>query len=369
VNRQNGATEKENQGIQPESGGNEVPADFANPPDTTRKFESSVIPIMPTIKGKVVQPPLLESSRLKKQGRQVRKSINKSARQVSMELTEETVRRKTVSDTIQHPATMLPAAVCLISGIYFFSLSSFFGGAGVAIVIASISGVAAVVAYSVRYPKSFQINTRELTERFDIAREQLEQAQLNGLRKTLSAGFMSISSSEGLLVLDQLSSEYEQLKSALAQQRFTDALSVSVLPALAEETYRKGLGVLSDTLDLMNMVRTPGKEKLEKEMDQVEGEIKILENDRTQVDRLKFKEDVLASLEERLISVDRLKLWVDQLLHQARRCEATIHASRIELAKVRAGGTKSSLDSIIRVLEERIKQVKEVQDEINRLGY
>ena len=346
MNRQNRSTEKQNHGIQPDNGGNEVSvSDFVGLPDTAKKFEST---------------------RLKKQAK---KSISKPARQVSIELTEETIRRKAFSDTIQHPATMLPAAVCLISGGYFFILSPIFGGAGVAIAFASISGVAAVASYSGRYPKFYQRNTRELTERFNIAREQMEQEQLNALRKTINAGFMSISSSEGSTVLDQLSNEYDQLKASLGQQRLTDPLSVSVISALAEETYRRGLGVLCDTLDLMNVARTPGKEKLENEIAQVEGDIELLKNDRSQLDRLKLKEEVLASLKERLISVNGLILWVELLLYQAQRCEATLQASRIELATVRAGSTRSSVDSVIKVLEERIKQAKEVQDEVHRLGF
>jgi len=126
---------------------------------------------------------------------------------------------------------------------------------------------------------------------------------------------------------------------------------------------------LSDTMDLMNIVRTIDTETLKKEIAQVESELKLLENDRSQLDWLKLKEDVLSSLKEQLKSVNRLNLWVEQLLYQAQRCEATLHAARIELTQVRVGGTKSSLDSIIKVLEDRIKQVKEVQEEINRLGY
>ncbi len=331
-----------------------------------RGLETPIAPNITKSNDKTVPIPLVESSYLKKQ---VKKDIGKPVRQFSIELTEETIRRKTFSDTLQHPATMLPAAVCLISGGYFFLLSPIFGGAGVASVLASISCVAAIASYSVQYPKLFQRNIRQLTEQFDIAREQMEQEQLIALRKTISDGFMSVGHTESLAVLDQLSNEYEQLKTSLAQQRTMDPLSISVIPALVEETYRRGLGILSDTLDLMNLVRTPGKEKLEKEIEQVESDIKLIRNDRTQLDWLKLKEEVLASLKERLISINRLKLWVEQLLYQAQRCESTIRTTRIELAKVRAGGTKSNLDSIIRVLEERIEQVIKVQDEINRLGY
>jgi hypothetical protein len=296
-------------------------------------------------------------------------SIRWPARQVSIELTEGTVRRKTFSDAIQHPATILPAAVGLISGGYFLILSPVFGRSEVAIGLASICCLAAAANFSVRYPKLFQGNARELKEQFDIARALMEQDQLDTLQATIKEGFTTIGSHQGLDALDQLSHQYQQLKTSLSQERLTDSLSVAVIPGLAEETYRRGLGVLSDTMDLMNIVRTIDTETLKKEIAQVESELKLLENDRSQLDWLKLKEDVLSSLKEQLKSVNRLNLWVEQLLYQAQRCEATLHAARIELTQVRVGGTKSSLDSIIKVLEDRIKQVKEVQEEINRLGY
>jgi hypothetical protein len=367
MNSQNKATDKQNQRIRPVSDATIVPvSNLVNRPDNMEGSESDIVPITSKVAVKTVQLSLNETSSRKKP---VTKRIGKPARQVSLEVTEDSVRRKTFSDNMQHPATILPAAVGLISVGYFFLLSPMFGEEWTAIVIASISFIVAIVSYSVRYANLFQRNMLELTERLDIAREQMEKEQLNVLQKTISAGFMSFGSTEGLAVLDQLSNEYTQLMMSLAQQRSTDPLSVTIIPALVEETYRKGLDVLSDTLDLMNIVRTPGNEKLEKEIAQVEDDIKLLQNDQSQLDWLKLKEEVLATLKERLISVNRLNLWVEQLLYQAQRCEATVHASRIELTKVRAGGTTSSLDSIIKVLEERIKQVKEVQDEINRLGY
>jgi hypothetical protein len=364
---QNRTTDRQNQRIRLVSDANIEPvSSFVSRPDNTQKSGYDLSQIISNGDGETAQKSVIESSRLKKQ---VRKSIGTPARQVSLEVTEDTIRRKTFSDSMQHPATMLPAAACLIAVGYLFLLSPMFGGEWMAIVIASISGVAPIVSFSIRYPKLFQKNALELTEQFDIAREQMEKEQLNTLEKTISAGFVTIGSNEGLAVLEQLTNEYQQLMTSLGQQRSNDPLSVSVIPALVEETYRKGLDVLSDTLDLMNIVRTPGQEKLEKEIAQVESDIKLLENDQSRADWLKLKEDVLATLKERLTSVNRLKLWVEQLLYQAQKCEATVHTSRIELTTVRAGGTRSNLDSIIKVLEERIKQVKEVQDEIDRLGY
>ncbi len=301
--------------------------------------------------------------------KRVKSSLGKPARYISIQLSERSVRRKTMSDSLQHPVTILSTGICLASAGYLLLLSPMFGGGVVTIVVASLSGAAAVGSCWLRYPGTFERNTRELAIRLDIEREQTEQEYLDSLRETLKGGFASISWPEGLDILSQLTNEYEQLQISLSQQRQTDPLSLSTIPALADETYRRGLAVLSDTLELMNIVRTPLKENLEEKIAQVELDIQRMKTDSSRSDWLKLKQDDLTSLKERLASISRLILSIEQLLYQARRCEATLHGSRVELAKIRAGGAKSNLDSIIQVLEERIRQVKEVQEEINKLGY
>ena len=297
------------------------------------------------------------------------KVAKRAKRNVSQEISDAAIRRKTISDTLQHPVTLIPVAVCILSAGYLVMLSPIFGGGLGTFVLIPVSGIMAVASFSINYPRKYLENTRELIEKLDAERRQQEEAELHELRETLQAGFLGVKSVEGIRALDELFSEYEQLHTALEQQRATDPLAVSVIPALAGETFRRGLGVLSDTLDLMNVIHTPGREKLEREIMDVEQEVAGIEDDQSQEARLKLKKEIFDSLKQRLDSLTKLQLWVEQLLYQAQRCEASLHATRIELATIRAGSTKSSVDSVVEALQERINQVKAVQDELSKMGY
>jgi len=209
---------------------------------------------------------------------------------------------------------------------------------------------------------------RGMMERISIEKEKKEQDDLKELFETLQSGFSNIDSIEATRVINGLFNEHEQLQTALRQQRSTDPLSVTILPALAVETYRRGLSVLSDTLDLMNVIQTPGRLKLEKDIILLEDEIESLKEN-LEEDRVELKKEALGSLRDRLNKLSKLQLSVDQLLYQAQRCEASLQNTRIQLATIRAGSTKTSVDSVIEVLQERINQVKEVQEEFNKLGY
>jgi serine/threonine protein kinase len=282
---------------------------------------------------------------------------------------ESAIRRKTVSNTLQLPATQTPLAVCILSTTYMVLLSPIFGFQLATGIIIGVSGAGALVSYAVNYPREYQKNSDELRIFLEDEHRLMEEAELNRLQLTLQTGFLSVSSMEGTTALDELSNEYQQLQSALEQQRATDPLSMSVIPALTGETYRRGLSVLSDALDLMNVINTPSREKLEREIIMIEKEVEALQNDPLEAERFKLKKEILESSKYRITTLGKLQLWVEQLLYQARRCEDALHSTRIELATIRAGATKISVDSVVQTLQERINQVKEVQDEITRLGY
>jgi hypothetical protein len=260
-------------------------------------------------------------------------------------------------------------AICILGAFYLIILSPIFGGTLGAGILIGISAATAGGTYVARYQKEHLRVTRELMNRLEAERLQAQDEELQELRDTLESGFLSIDCTEGNRTLEGLISEYEELQPALSQQRSTDSLSVSLIPALAGETYRRGLGVLSDALDLRNIIHTPGREKLEKEIAELEKEVEALKGDENQAARLSLKQEMLASVKERVEQSNKLQLHFDQLLYQAQRCEAALHSTRIELATARAGGTKSTVDSVIETLRERINQVKEVQEELTRMGY
>jgi hypothetical protein len=83
---------------------------------------------------------------------------------------------------------------------------------------------------------------------------------------------------------------------------------------------------------------------------------------------VQIKEQIMISHKERLELIGRLELRVDELLHQANRCEATLHQTRIELAALKADSAEASVSEVIQSLQSTISQAKEVQDEMKKLG-
>ena len=174
----------------------------------------------------------------------------------------------------------------------------------------------------------------------------------------------------GFKALMELESEYRQLQAVLNRRKETDPLSVAYVPALAEETYRQGLGVLQDGVTLVQAIRSPGKEALEERIREQEEEVRAFEQegtDEAQV-RIRLREEAIASTREQLELVQRQQLRVDELLHQCGQCVSALNRSRIEMAALKVEGARTSVDAITASLRKTIDQAKQVQEELKRLG-
>ncbi len=115
------------------------------------------------------------------------------------------------------------------------------------------------------------------------------------------------------------------MQPVLRRHADTDPLLLADVPALARETYRRGLEVLVDALDLVRASSAPGRDELEQGIDHVEQEMAAGKADETESAWVLLNEDRLTSYRERLALLDHLDLQTGQLLHQAARCETSLH--------------------------------------------
>ena len=196
-----------------------------------------------------------------------------------------------------------------------------------------------------------------------------ERPGLEQLQEAIRSGLSSLDPDTGLKVFQKLVYEYEQLQPVLDRKKGTDPLSIAHIPPLVEGTYRRGLSVLADALELMRAIRLPDRDRLRAEVVQLEREIESVKGDDTQGTRLKMKEETLASHVERLEMVKQQQLRVDELLHQCGRCEASLHRTRVQLASLRAEGSETGVSAVTETLRKTIDQAREVQEELKRLGY
>ncbi len=287
-------------------------------------------------------------------------------------LSEETIRKALRSDALQHPATIIPLASCLLSTIYIVLYAPIFGGSIIAFVLIIGSGLAAIGSFFwrffIRFNEEYVKKTQELLDAMDREGGARYRADLRQKRERLQIGFLDGNCPEGLKVVQALVHEYEQLQPILASRRMSDPLSIAHIPVLVEETHQLGLSVLGHALELIKTIQSPHIRRLRTEMTILENEILSLEEDDPQSARAQIKEQTLISHKERLEMIARLELRVDELLHQANRCEATLHQTRIELAELKADSTETSVSEVIQALQQTIHQAKEVQEEMKRLG-
>ena len=284
-------------------------------------------------------------------------------------LSEEAIKRDVRRDALKHPVTL----VSLILAILFFIIMLVppFGPLW-AIILLIISAIASVGSffwlYSLRYDREYERRTQKLLERHDQEADQRGQTELQRLKDDIQTGFSRINLAEGLKALQELVYEYDQLQPALDRGRETDPLAVAHIPALAEETYRQGLGVLAGCLDLMREIRSPNNQKLEAEVADLETQIGAMEKDDTQMERLNMLKATVASHKERLGLIQQQSLRVDGLLHQSDSCEASLHRTRIELAALKADNLDARVSAVTDALQSTINQAKEVQEELKKLG-
>jgi hypothetical protein len=265
---------------------------------------------------------------------------------------------------------MIPLSVAFLAGAYRFILAPEAGAGGPALAAASAALVAAGAAFFVVLPKAYhgiaEARAQELSERT----HEREHQELRGLGESLGLGFAAAESTEGVEVLRRLSDEYQQLGPALAREAGGIGLVNAQVPGLATETYRRGLSVLVDALELTTTARTPGPERLRAEIVSLEREIASLQYETGHEPRLALRRRALDSHRERLAMLEDLQLQIDQLFSQARQCEAALHRTRITMAALRVGGeTGSDPESVIRALQRTIEQARAVQDEVRKLGY
>jgi len=188
-------------------------------------------------------------------------------------------------------------------------------------------------------------------------------------RESLEAGFSEINSSDGLSALQRLVYEYAQLQPLLDRKRASDSIGVVHITASVGETYRLGLSLLHDGLELMRAVRPSERRRLEAELPELEEKIEAARAVQSQGERVKLMQETMDSHLERLDIMQKQRLRVEKLLHLSGHCEASLHRTRMELAALRAADSELNVTEATESLRRTIDQAKEIQEELKKLGF
>jgi hypothetical protein len=165
-----------------------------------------------------------------------------------------------------------------------------------------------------------------------------------------------------------LSDEFEAVAEVVGRSDSgSPANLAALLPDLAQETYGHGMSALSDAVDLLEFAEGPGHRRLVSELEEVE---RRLAADAYPDERARSRDrERLTSHRQLLDRHGEARQRACDLLFEAERCSTALAEARIELAAARASGVHGDVDTVVQTLQATIRHVREVQDELRRLGY
>jgi hypothetical protein len=198
----------------------------------------------------------------------------------------------------------------------------------------------------------------------DQERGRRDAAEAARLRQRLRDGFSLVRSEAGAGSFERLEEANQQLQIVMRERRTSDSVTLSLVPALAQETYRRGLSVLDDALELMRASYGFDSEQIRDEIEQLKSPATEPNTSAWQL----LHEQRLSLYQRRLEGHERLRLDIDRLLYQADRCETSLYETRLHLAAIKAGTSEQSLASVIEALRTTVEQARATQDELRRMA-
>ncbi len=279
------------------------------------------------------------------------------------------VARAVRSESIQHPTTLFPAAVALLSGLYMGLVS--FDATSLAVAVGSglLSVASYIFHYFVRGEKIAENYIKELKEkRKDYKKQQVEDIE----EKCKAAGF-----TEGQQAARELLEAYTRLYQFLKEKsKKVKSQTAQRFMILAEETYDQGVQFLNKALVLYQALVQIDEEKLIKELRAWQKEVKNLEKYRNKDEGQ--KDLVIKVLQEKINSHrKRLELFSErgetlkQMMDQCEVLEATLDSTYLEVVDLIADDPffmSSRHDNAASNLERAVAAARKAEDRLRNLG-
>jgi hypothetical protein len=278
------------------------------------------------------------------------------------------VPRRTIStariigNALQEPLALASLFVFALSVVYSRKLAPEIGLGWLALLIAFGSGAVAAgaVVVGTRAGLAHRREDEEIARiEAELAQETraLEEATQRTVRD-LRTGFEALGMVRALRVLDALVDEYAGVRAAATRTDGSLSMTAAhVLPTIAEETYNRGLRVLSEALASMEPARPSDQRRIEGELEDAIAAAAVPS---------KSASERVNHWQERLAELHANRARADELLLAAEKCESALHKVRTTLASMRADESEARVRTVVETLESTLKQVREVQDKFRK---
>jgi hypothetical protein len=274
------------------------------------------------------------------------------------------VQRAVLKETLQHPLTILPAAVSALSLLYMGLISFDPGSFGIGFGAALFGAGVWVVNYFFRGEHFAAERVRQL-------RAQREQGRA-ALATELRADCEAAEFAAGTRAAEELTQAYENLRHLLAGRAAGGDMSAVRFAVLADDTYQEGLQLLTAALETHRALRDIDADRLRNELRTWTRELASLEGRhgheaaptashealRTKIDghrrRLGAYDDHAAGMEKVLAQCETLESALETAYLQV----LDLGNESTQLVQGQAAARLESAVTAARAVEERLRAVQ-----------
>ncbi|MFL6203801.1 MAG: protein kinase domain-containing protein [Acidimicrobiales bacterium] len=278
-------------------------------------------------------------------------------------------------DSLLDPLTLTGLTIAGLALIFLMVLSPELGMGGLAAAVLVLGGLAGAGSFAWRWSTARRQHQAQLaqeqTARDARAHAESVERDRSETRQRLREDFAQLTSDDaddGARTLEGLADEFAALTDLLKRVRDRPTVSISSrIPELAEDAYRQGMSVLSDAIGQLKVTDGAQSRDLPTELEEIEDR---LARGAYSDERDRSRDQKRQSTTRRLLDRQKeARQRARDLIFQAETCTAALAEAGIELASVYAGDTQVDTDAVVHSLEDTIRCVRDVQDELRSLGY
>lgn len=293
-------------------------------------------------------------------------STKKIAPPTADDFSAKQIKKKILSDAIQHPATLFSAAAALLSGLYMGLVSFDETSFAVALGSGLLSLASFIYHYFIRGEKAAEEHVKDLLER----RRSFKEQQGEDIEKRCrQANFR-----EGEKAAKELKEAYTRLETYLKEKlEKKQTLTAQRFLLLAEESYYQGIHFLNKALSLFQAIGYMDERKMRNEMHEWEQELEQVKQD-TQKGK-EYRDLLSKALTEKIRSHrKRLKLYADrgetvqQVLAQCEILEATLDSTYLEVVDLVADESYLERKNVAENLEKAVAAARKVEDRLRGMN-
>lgn len=273
------------------------------------------------------------------------------------EISPDSLNRKVLSEALQHPTTLFPAAAAVLSGLYMGLIHCSPGSFAATIAAGTTAVVSALFHYFVR---GETIMSRELARNRQVRKQNERKDAESLMTECRSRAFF-----QGAEAVSELLAAYDRLTDYLRQKFSAERrASAERFLVLSDEVLVQGLSLVQRSLDLFVAIREIEYEKLTAEMRQWQQELDS---------GIAPDEETRSMLRGRLASHQkRLELHTNHqknLLANLSQCEvleASLDAGYLELVDLAAGEKIPGSVNSAKSLERLVEATRRVEEKLRR---